>query len=162
MPGTPWSTGKETDINRNKVRLFIGTVAWNVEVLPCLQAGDKGMAERGGFEPPLELPPEHLSRVPPSAARPPLLRLHRQTDPLAEGGGLEPPSLSAAVFKTAGLPVILALHGAAVRDYSNVSSLCQTVGSNKPFRLLKSTRDSLSRMPANIQILIERTSLRVL
>ena len=132
MPGTPWSTGKQTDINRNKVRLFIGTVAWNVEVLPCLQAGDKGMAERGGFEPPLELPPENLSRVPPSAARPPL-RTHYRQDSLAEGGGLEPPSLSAAVFKTAGLPVILALHKATVRHYSNAGSRCQTAGSNKLF-----------------------------
>ena len=31
------------------------------------------VAERGGFEPPVELPPQQFSRLPPSAARPPLL-----------------------------------------------------------------------------------------
>jgi hypothetical protein len=35
------------------------------------------MAERGGFEPPVELPPQQFSRLPPSAARPPLLSLHK-------------------------------------------------------------------------------------
>ena len=36
------------------------------------QMTEEGVAERQGFEPWVELPPQHLSRVPPSAARPPL------------------------------------------------------------------------------------------
>ena len=40
------------------------------------------MAERGGFEPPVELPPHNLSKVAPSTTRTPLL--------LVPGEGLEP------------------------------------------------------------------------
>ena len=59
------------------------------------------LAERPGFEPGVELPPQLLSRQLPSAARPPL-RIHNSLSTLkymAEREGFEPPELSLNGFQ---------------------------------------------------------------
>src|SRR5512141_2736973 len=62
------------------------------------------MAERPGFEPGVELPPQLLSRQLPSAARPPLrttalYAIHNFFEFMAEREGFEPPELSLNGFQ---------------------------------------------------------------